>query len=213
MQVTESQRAISQLLIEAFFFAMRSFEYLKVPQSEKRRTDILRLRCIRFLFDGVVLPHDSPLLEYSGCVSITFELKKKDERNDTVTQMATYDELLNPVRSWAAIVRRIWSYPGANWDTPVSAVWRDDRIEHITSQEVVAALRMAVIAIGEEKLGFKADEIGTHSIRSGAAMQMVLGECPVYMIMMIGRWSRDAFLLYIRKQVKHFSHNVLNRML
>ena len=42
---------------------------------------------------------------------------------------------------------------------------------------------------------------------------MFLGECPIYTIMMIGRWSSDAFLWYIRKQVEQFSHNVSNRML
>ena len=213
MKVTESQRAISQLSIGAWFFACRSCEYLKVPQSEKRRTDILRIRCIRFLKDGKVLPHNSPFLEYADCVSITFEFQKKDERNDTVTQMASSDILLCPPRQWAAIVRRILSYPGANEDTPVSAVWRNDRIEHITSTEMVEALRAGVGAIGEETLGIKKEEIGTHSIRSGAAMAMYLGECPVYTIMMIGRWSSDAFLRYIRKQVEQFSHNVSKRML
>jgi len=44
-------------------------------------------------------------------------------------------------------------------------------------------------------------------------MAMYLGECPVYTIMLIGRWSSDAFLGYIRKQVMEFSHNVSKRML
>ena len=44
-------------------------------------------------------------------------------------------------------------------------------------------------------------------------MAMYLGECPVYTIMLIGRWSSDAFLRYIRKQVMEFSHNVSKRML
>jgi hypothetical protein len=39
-------------------------------------------------------------------------------------------------------------------------------------------------------------------------MAMYLGECPVYTVMLIGRWSSDAFLRYIRKQVMEFSHNV-----
>ena len=33
MKVTETQRAISQLTIGAYFFACRSCEYLKVPQA------------------------------------------------------------------------------------------------------------------------------------------------------------------------------------
>ena len=53
---------------------------------------------------------------------------------------------------------------------------------------------MAARAVGEEKLGFKPDELGTHSVRSGAAMQMFLGECQVYVIMIIGRRSSDVFL-------------------
>ena len=44
-------------------------------------------------------------------------------------------------------------------------------------------------------------------------MAKYLGECPVYTIMMIGRWSSDAFLRYIRKQVDKFSHNVSHRMI
>jgi hypothetical protein len=71
----------------------------------------------------------------------------------------------------------------------------------------------AVGAIGEARLGFKKENVGTHSIRSGAAMAMYLGECPVFMIMLIGRWSSDAFLRYIQKQVMEFSQNVAKKML
>ena len=212
-KLSETKRAIGELAGSAFFFANRSCEYLKVPQSEKRRTDILRLRNVRFFSKGRLLSHDNPRLEYADCVSRTFERQKKDERMDTVTQMATGDATLCPVRLDAALVRRIRKYPGSSDNTPVSAVWRNSRIEHVTSEEMIEALQAAVKAIGEELLGIKAEEVGTHSIRSGSAMAMFLGECPVYTIMMIGRWSSDAFLRYIRKQVQQFSHNVSCRML
>ncbi len=78
---------------------------------------------------------------------------------------------------------------------------------------MIETLESGVAAVGHEKVGIQKGEIGTHSIRSGAAMAMYLGECPVYTIMMIGRWSSDAFLRYIRKQVEQFSHNVSLRML
>ena len=45
------------------------------------------------------------------------------------------------------------------------------------------------------------------------AMAMSLDQIPVYVIMMIGRWSSDAFLKYIRKQVEQFSHNMAKRMI
>jgi hypothetical protein len=210
---TENQRAISQLSIGAFFFAMRSCEYTKVPQAEKGRTDVIRLRCIRFFKDGRIVPHDNLDLIYSDCVSITFEMQKKDEKMDTVTQIATTDRTLCPVRQWAAIVQRIWKYEGATADTKVSAVWVNGRIEHITSRQIVDALEAATEAVGYERLNLNKGDIGTHSIRSGAAMAMYLGEALVYSIMMIGRWSSDAFLRYIRKQVEQFSHNVSKRMI
>jgi hypothetical protein len=213
LKFSETQRAIGQLSIGAFFFASRSCEYLKVPQQEKRRTDILKLRCVRFFQNGRLMKHDHPWLHAADVVSITFEWQKKDERMDTVTHRASGDPVLCPVLQWAAAVKRIRAYPGASDSTPVSAAWRNDRIEHITSADMVDALRTAVRAIGEDRLGILAKEIGTHSIRSGAAMAMYLGECPVFVMMMIGRWSSDAFLRYIRKQVEQFSHNVSSRML
>eukprot|EP00957_Ditylum_brightwellii_P036515 2765761-Ditylum_brightwellii.AAC.1 len=57
---------------------------------------------------------------------------------------------------------------------------------------MINALRAAVFAFGEEKLGIKTDEIETHSICSEMAMSMYLGECPVCVIMMIGRWFSDS---------------------
>ena len=72
---------------------------------------------------------------------------------DTVTQMALLDILLCPIRQWAAIVKRIRGYPGASDDTPVSAVWRHDRIKHFTSKDIVSALRAAVVSIVEDILG------------------------------------------------------------
>ena len=120
---------------------------------------------------------------------------------------------LCPVRAAAAIVYWIQSYLGANNDTPISAIWKYDRIKHIMSKQITNALQDAVSAIGEDALHIAKNKIGTHSIRSGAAMAMFLGGCPVFLIMMIGRWSSDAFLRYIRKQVKEFNHDVSRKML
>ncbi len=212
-QITETERAIAQLTIGAFFFACRSCEYLKVPQKEQRRTKLLCLRNVRFFKDGRTITPPTLLLESADSVAITFEMQKNDRKHDTVTHGSTGDDTLCPVLQWARLINRIWAYPGATLDTPVCAVWRYDRIELLTSDMVTTTLRAAVMAIGSDQLGFTPDEIGTHSLRSGAAMQMYLGEIPVYTIMLIGRWSSDAFLRYIRKQVEQFSHDVSRKML
>eukprot|EP00957_Ditylum_brightwellii_P142663 10869707-Ditylum_brightwellii.AAC.1 len=95
----------------------------------------------------------------------------------------------------------------------VLTVYTTNTLQHITYTMMINVLRDTVVAIGEDSLEFKKESVGTHSIRSGSAMSMYLGECPVYTIMMIGRWSSDAFLRYIRKQVEQFSNNVSKRML
>ena len=44
-------------------------------------------------------------------------------------------------------------------------------------------------------------------------MAMYLGGIPVFAIKMIGRWSSDAFMKYIRKQIAQFTFDVSTRML
>ena len=83
------------------------------------------------------------------------------------------------------------------------------RITHVIGKQVANVLKDTVRAIGEDVLNIKAEEVGTHS----PAMAMFLGGLPVYLIMLMGRWSSDAFLRYIRKQVEQFSHNVSSKMI
>ena len=79
------------------------------------------------------------------------------------------------------------------------------RLTNILSVEVMLHIRATVNTIGKKILGFTGDDVGTHSIRSSCAMQMYLQGAMVYTIMLQGRWSSDAFLLYIRRQVQQFS--------
>jgi hypothetical protein len=94
----------------------------------------------------------------------------------------------------AAIVHKIRSYDGATYDTPILAFWQFDRINHVTSKQVTAAMKDSLVAIGEDVLHIHKNKIGTPSIRSGAIMAIFLGECLVYLIMMISCWSSNAFL-------------------
>lgn len=55
--------------------------------------------------------------------------------------------------------------------------------------------------------------LAIRNIRSGAVMAMHLDGVPMYTIMLLGRWSSDAFLWYIRHQVQQFSSGVSARMI
>ena len=206
--------AIAQLATGAFFFAMRSCEYLQTNLPEdKRRTKILRQQDIRFFTKGKLLAHSNNNLAMADTVSITFEFQKSDERHETITMHRSGDTSLCPVRAWAAVIQRIRSYPNTDPSTTVNTILVDNKLARISSSTMLSKLRSAVRTLGETKLGFKAEDIGTHSLRSGAAMAMYLADVATFTIMMIGRWSSDAFLRYIRKQVEQFSHNVSIKMI
>jgi hypothetical protein len=83
----------------------------------------------------------------------------------------------------------------------------------ISGSELLSRLRIAAASIGSDELGFTPDQIGLHSARSGAAMAMYLAGVPVFTIMLLGRWSSDAFLRYIRKQVHEFSTGISSKMI
>jgi hypothetical protein len=83
----------------------------------------------------------------------------------------------------------------------------------ITSEVFLDTIRRTVKNMGKQRLGFGPEEVGTHSNRSGGAMSMFLSGTPVYSIMLIGRWSSDAFMRYIRKQVLAASHGISKKML
>jgi hypothetical protein len=103
--------------------------------------------------------------------------------------------------------------PDRQKETPVSAVLVHGRISHITQKQVIDTLRDGVKTYGESKHGIKISEVGTHSICSGAAMAMYLGGLPVYAIQLIGWWSSDSFMKYLRKQIEEFTLGVSTKML
>jgi len=212
LSISPRDKALCELFIGAFFFAMRSCEYIKVQGP--RKTKLLTLKNIRFFRGNRQLKHSEPQLPEADCVSITFEQQKRETKNDVITQHRSGDKVLCPVRIWASIVRRISAYPDAVPSNTVNTFrLGDGPTVFLSGTELLRKLRLAATAIGPDVLGFSAKEIGLHSARSGAAMAMYLAHIPVFTIMLLGRWSSDAFLRYIRKQVKEFSNGVSSKMI
>ena len=205
---------IAHLINGVFFFACRSCEYSKV--SGTRKTKIITIRNIKFRKGHRLVKH-KPQLHTADSVSITFVSQKNDKDYETVTQHKNSQLIQNPVTLWAAIVNRITNIPGTTIDSPVNTFLNKitNCIEYITSDQILASLRWAAGELGFDRLGYHPEEIGCHSIRSGAAMAMYLSPKRVqtYTIMLQGRWCSDAFLRYIRKQVQEFSKGVSEAMI
>ena len=210
--LTVTNRACGELANGTFFFAMHSCEYTKT--MDERHTKLLCLQNLRFYHDRKELPHSHPKLHLADCIAITFEFQKNDECNATVMMHWTRDLTLGPVKAWATIVCRILSYEGTGPDTPVNTVHLENGMMiKVTSKMLLNRIHAAISFFGEAELGYSMGDVGTHLIRSGAAMAMYLAGVPVFTIMLIGHWSSDAFLHYIHCQVQEFSAGVSSRML
>jgi hypothetical protein len=140
-------------------------------------------------------------------VSITFENQKNGERMETVTQHRT-DIDMCPVKFWATTVHRIRQYPNASDKTPIDAFHTNNRTFAIPAAAVRVYLRRAVQAVGEERLGFPAKKVGTHSVRSSFAMMLTLHDEEDSIIMKKGRWKSASFLKYIRQQISSYGYKV-----
>ena len=133
----------------------------------------------------------------------------------------TDDPLFCPVRAWAGIVQSILLDPQGSTSSPVNfcrhsvpnstGTTPNSRVSFLKAAGMISLIRRAASSIGEAQLGFPIDELGTHSIRSGAAMAMHLDQVPRYEIMIIGRWASDAFMRYLRVQIMQFAQHVSSR--
>ena len=165
LDATESQRATTQLIIGAFFFACRSCEYLEVSHPESKRTKQLTLGNLAFYKGDIKIPHSSPLeLQTADGISITFETKQNGGKFNPVMQWRTGHASLCPIIQWAALMRRILGYPGTTKDTKVLTVMIGTRISNITSKNIKTALHNGMTTYGKAKLQIYRHKVGTHSI-------------------------------------------------
>ena len=208
----QREKARATLLAGALFFCMRSCEYSKTPAHEQK-TRTIRPCDIIFRAGARIIPHDHPLLHLAPSVTIIFGIQKSEVMDEPINQYRSGDPELCPVQHWANVVRRLRSYPNYNDKWPVYTYFDGTKFSDLSSKEFINDIRAIVDTIGRDILGFTSESVGTHSNRSGGAMMMYLAKNPPYTIMMIGRWSSNAFLKYIEKQVLEFSKGVSQKML
>jgi hypothetical protein len=172
--ITDLDHHTADLAICAFFFACRSCEHLKVQGP--RRSKTLRKGDIQFRRGRSILPHNSPDLHLADMVAMLFHDQKNRVKSVWRTAWATSDPDAFPAIAFSNVIRRIDSLPGSNDDTLLHthAESSNRSVVAVADADMMSALRAAVTAIGEDELGCTAADVGTHSIRSGAAMALVL---------------------------------------
>lgn len=201
---------------------MRSCEYLALAKNDERRTECIRKRNIIFWLNHKLLSHDSLVLAQADTVSIRFEFQKNQNRNEKITQRKTDDPTMCPVRAAVAIVQRLNKMKAAG--LPVSEesfihlyMADNGKLASLTQAMGRQMLKTFLLAnpakIDFSSLGITVADVGLHSLRSSAAMAMYMNKVETFKIMKMGRWSSDAFVVYIRQQVEEFGSDVAKKMI
>ena len=147
------EHAVTQLLILATFFAMRSCEFLQTSHHEEsKRTKIIRLKNIIFREKGRTIQHSTNISSLSSAelVLLTFEFQKNEWRNHSVHMWRTDDKLLCPVKAATKIVKRIHQIPGYSMSISTYPTWGKYRLFHpgVTQfqSQTVVSIKMTVCA-------------------------------------------------------------------
>lgn len=195
------------LIIGAYFYAMRSCEYVKPTKPGKTKMLCLRhllFRDARKRPLPLTHPHLPTVMEYC---TVTFEDQKNGLKMDKRTHRRSLDPILCPSRLARAVQRVIAFVPNWSLDTPLCSVAGLTSTKLITQSFTLRLLRHTCRVFGgASTFGFTPREIGNKSLRSGAAMALFLRDYSVAKIMILGRWSSDAFLVYIRPQVLEWAN-------
>ncbi len=198
-------RHTAYLIVGADFFAMRACEFCKTEQPGK--TQVLTTGNVVFRDEhGKVIPHDDKsLIEKSEFVTVCFVNQKNGEKMERRSQKKTGVTPLCPVQAWGEVILQlVKDFPSEDerHNTPVCRYKQFGETREVTANDVKNLLR-ATCESGEggDKYGMRPEELGTRSIRSGAAMALaVQGGQSDSKIMTLGRWKSNAFLKYIRPQ-------------
>jgi hypothetical protein len=211
---------MGDLLTGALFFAMRSCEYTTTNTTDgPKKTKIVTCQCVRFYkhskngLQEIPQRQKLPSLLQADCVSITFISQKNGEKDITITQYKSGNKL-DPVTSWAKIVNRVLGYKKTTLQSQVNTFYQPEkqRLVCITSAQTRAFLKWTVATMGAKSLGIQVSRVGTHSVRTSCAMLLYMAKVRTAAIMLLGRWKSDAFLLYLRRQVKEFTQGLSEAM-
>ena len=121
-------------------------------------------------------------------------------------------ELSMPCDSLGQTSQADLAYPKTNENTTVNTLYTQGKLKQISSSQTRKFIISHVQSIGETKLGIDVKTVGTHSLSSSCAMLLYLSNIRTSTIMLLGRWKSDAFLLYLRRQVKEFTQEVTKQM-
>jgi hypothetical protein len=205
-----SFRIIADLVVIAYFFLLRVCEYTKT--SRVTRTVPLRRQDIQLWRKKRLISHSLPLedLLQADAVTICLENQKNGIKGAVVHHTSSGNPAFDPVRSMARLVFAIQLLPE---HTQIgSFIDRNGSLQCIQPKQIVASLRFAAVADNLATAGFNLRRIGSHSLRSGGAVNLKLNGYDHDIIKKLGRWSSNTYLHYIQNSIGELTTGVATKM-
>ena len=204
------------LIVGAYFFAMRACEFVRTKVRGQTKRISLENLTFRDRRRVELDQRDPDLRGKAAFVTVCFVNQKNGDRMDRRSQRRTSSEILCPVRAWCDVVQRIRRLdPRARPETPVCQI-KSGTLNFgisITDNQVIRLLRTTCRRFdGERRYGIKPQDLGSRSIRLGAAMALFLQHQDVKRIKILGRWKSNSFEAYIRPQVLEWTDNLAEDM-
>jgi hypothetical protein len=203
-RATESHRAIGQLMVGDFFFAMRSCEYSEASGS--RRTKTVRIGDIVFRLGGEPIRSvDEGVLVSADTVSVTYRTQENGKRGVTVMQHRTSAKpgtgrSLSALRSCRIGIAQhigvqtrhvpVGGRGGPTYE-PCSDGRNRDASDGDHGRGSASAPESSSHSVWGGTTGLSGQLHGTHSLRAGAAMAMFLAGVPVETIQDTGPTDDD----------------------
>jgi hypothetical protein len=216
-EMSEETQHTYDLIRGAYFFAMRACEFCRTEKLGKTRRLIAENVTFRDR-EGSVLEHEDPrLTERAQFVTVCFTDQKNGTRMEKRSQRRSGVPILCPVEAWGSVIKRlVKQFPNLRTrnKTTVCSFRREGKTIEVTASQVTLLLRSVCDNNnGRQRYGISPNELGTRSIRSGAAMALaVQGGNSDEKIRILGRWKSLAFLTYIRPQVLEWSGGMATEM-
>jgi hypothetical protein len=201
---------VADIVVAGFFFAMRSCEYSKPQILGRTKCVDLDGLIFRMASNTVVPQTHEDFLTLSQFVTVTFRNQKNGTKMDSQTQRHTNDPLVCPIIHYATLIQRIHrTVANASGSTTINTISTGDgRTGLIANSYVLKILHSTCYTFGgKPTFGFDPHEIGNKSVRFGAAMALFINDISTAKIMILGRWSSEAFLVYIRPKVLKWTNS------
>jgi hypothetical protein len=208
---TESNQAVADMIIVAFFFLLRPGEYT----ANRSESTPFRISDIQLFVGGQRLNLEDATdasIASATFATLMFTTQKNAVRGEVIGLGRSGNSFLCPVQ---AIIRRVLHLRKYNAppNSPLASYFAGGpNFSPIMPKDITEMLRLSTAAVGPS-VGFLPADISARSLRAAGAMALLCAHVDSDTIRLVGRWRSDEMLRYLHVQAEPVMRDFSRRML